>query len=41
MDIYGHCCMMHCCDTKLSEGVEHFIEEELDEKVTMNKFIKV
>ena len=41
MDIYGNVCLMHCCDTRLkdSDGIRHFIKEELDEKVSWNKFM--
>ena len=41
MDIYGNVCLMHCCDTKLndSDGVRHFIKEELDDKLRWNKIM--
>lgn len=41
MDIYGHVCLMHCCDTRLSDsdGVRYSIEDELDNKVRWNKFM--
>ena len=41
MDIYGNVCLMHCCDTKLddSDGIRHFIKEELDDNVRWNRFM--
>lgn len=41
MDIYGNCCLMHCCDTKLdSEHMENFINEELSSKLRKIKYIE-
>lgn len=41
MDIYGNCCLKHCCDTKLDiEGMEVFLKEDLDDELRWIKRLR-